>query len=76
MLAAVKGVVQGNTVVIEDDDIQEYDGAEVIVTLLDYPYKKVANNIDLRKYMGRGEKLFHSDAQDIIKEMRDDDRIS
>lgn len=35
MLAAVKGIVQGNTVVIEDDDIREYDGAEVVVTLLD-----------------------------------------
>ena len=29
MLAAVKGVVQGNTVVIKDDDIREYDGVEV-----------------------------------------------
>ena len=27
MLAAVKGIVQGNTVVIKDDDIREYDGA-------------------------------------------------
>ena len=33
MLAAVKGIVQGNTVVIEEDDIRDYDGAEVIVTL-------------------------------------------
>lgn len=40
MLAAVKGVVQGNTVIIEDDDIREYDGAEVIVTLLNHPVKK------------------------------------
>ena len=30
MLAAVKGIVQGNTVVIEEDDIRDYDGAEVI----------------------------------------------
>lgn len=33
MLAAVKGIVQGNTVVIEDEDIRAYDGAEVIVSL-------------------------------------------
>ena len=26
MLAAVKGIVQGNTVVIEDEDIRDYDG--------------------------------------------------
>ena len=40
MLAAVKGIVQGNTVVIEDEDIRDYDGAEVIVTLLNYPQRK------------------------------------
>ncbi len=34
MLAAVKGIVQGNTVVIEDEDIRDYNGTEVIVTLL------------------------------------------
>lgn len=37
MLAAVKGIIQGNTVIIEDEDICEYDGAEVVVTLLDHP---------------------------------------
>ena len=41
MLAAVKGIVQGNTVVIEDEDIRDYDGTEVIVTLLNYPRRKV-----------------------------------
>lgn len=41
MLAEVKGIVQGNTVLIDDDDIREYDGTEVVVTLLDYPQKKV-----------------------------------
>lgn len=40
MLAAVKGIVQGNTVLIEDDDIREYDGAEVVVTLLSGPHRK------------------------------------
>ena len=40
MLAAVKGIVKGNTVLIEDDDIRAYDGTEVIVTLLHYPQKK------------------------------------
>ena len=27
MLAAVKGIIQGNTVIIEDEDMCEYDGA-------------------------------------------------
>ena len=74
MLAAVKGVIQGNTVIIEDD-IREYDGAEVVVTLLDYPYKKEEKKVDLKKYMGRGEKLFHLDAQEMIKELRADERL-
>ena len=42
MLAAVKGRIQGNVVII-DDDIQEYDGTEVIVTLLGQPKKKKEN---------------------------------
>ena len=29
MLAAVKRIVQGNTVVIEDEDIRDYDGDAV-----------------------------------------------
>ena len=44
------------------------------MTILDtqsVPEKK----IDLKKYMGRGEKMFHTDAQDYVREMRDSDRI-
>ena len=40
MLAAVRGVVQGNTVIIQNDDVREYDGTEVIITLLNCPQKK------------------------------------
>lgn len=40
MLAAVKGIVKGNTVVIDDEDIRDYDGAEVIVTLLNHLQRK------------------------------------
>lgn len=74
-MLAVKGIIQGNTVVIEDEDIRRYDGKDVIVTILDYPYKKQQKKVDLKKYMGRGEKLFQSDAQEYIREMRDNDRI-
>ena len=52
-----------------NEDIGLSAGQEVIVTILDtqsVPEKK----IDLKKYMGRGEKMFHSDAQDYIREMR------
>ncbi len=73
-MLAVKGTIQGNTVVIEEEDIKKYDGKDVIVTILDYPYKQ-EKKVDLKKYMGRGEKLFHSDAQEYIREMRDYDRL-
>lgn len=76
-MLAVKGIIQGNTVVIEDEDIKKYEGKDVIVTILDYPYKKQykEKKVDLRKYMGRGEKMFQSDAQEYIKGLRDDERI-
>ena len=57
-----------------EEDIQLSAGQEVIVTVLDTkrPQKK---KIDLKKYMGRGAKLFKTDAQDYIRELRDNDRI-
>lgn len=47
----------------------------VIVTILDYLYErqKRKKKVDLRKYMGRGEKMFQSDAQKYIKGLRDDE---
>lgn len=73
-MLAVKGTIQGNTVVIEEEDMEKYDGKDVIVTILDFPYRQKEKKVDLKKYMGRGEKLFHSDAQEYIREMRDHDR--
>lgn len=73
MLTAVKGYYNGNQIVIEED-VQLSVGQEVIVTILEMkkPQKK---KIDLKKYMGRGEKMFQTDAQDYIRELRDNDRI-
>lgn len=48
MLAAVKGIIRGNTVVIEDDDIRAYDGSEVVVTLLEHharPQRQVSKKL-------------------------------
>ncbi|MCM1143864.1 MAG: hypothetical protein NC318_10030 [Blautia sp.] len=73
MLAAVKGYYNGNHIVI-NEDINLNTGQEVIVTILDMP-SDPDKKIDLKKYMGRGEKMFHTDAQDYIKGMRDNDRI-
>ncbi|MDE7478112.1 MAG: hypothetical protein K2M91_09215 [Lachnospiraceae bacterium] len=74
MLAAVKGIVQGNTVVIEDDDIREYDGAEVIVTLLNYPQKKATKApVDWDSFAIPSERGKNVD--EYMKEMRENDRL-
>ncbi|MDE6435346.1 MAG: hypothetical protein K2L07_14090 [Lachnospiraceae bacterium] len=74
MLAAVKGIVQGNTVVIEDDDIREYDGAEVVVTLLNYPQKKAEKApIDWDSFVIPSERGKNVD--EYMKEMRESDRL-
>ncbi len=73
MLATVKGYYNGNHIVISEN-VNLNIGQEVMITILDtesVPKKK----IDLKKYMGKGEKMFQTDAQDYIKEMRSDERI-
>lgn len=74
MLAAVRGIIQGNTVVIEDDDIRDYDGAEVVVTLLNDPQKKVEKkSIDWDSFVIPSERGKNVDG--YMKEMRENDRL-
>lgn len=74
MLAAVKGIVQGNTVIIEDDDIREYDGTEVVVTLLNYPQKKIQKApVDWDSFAIPSERGRMVD--EYMKEMRESDRL-
>ena len=47
----------------------------MIVTILDFQFEQQKKQVDLKKYMGRGEKLFQSDAQEAIRELRDYDRL-
>ncbi len=73
MLAAVKGRIQGNTVLI-DEDIREYDGTEVIVTLLNYPQKKINKApIDWDSFVIPSERGENVD--EYMKEMRENDRL-
>lgn len=74
MLAAVKGIIQGNTVIIEDEDMCDYDGAEVVVTLLDYPTaKKKKKQIDWDSFVIPSERGKNVD--EYMREMRDNDRL-
>ena len=73
MLAAVKGRVQGNTVLI-DEDIRAYDGTEVIVTLLNYPQKQTRRTpIDWDSFVIPSERGQNVD--EYMKEMRENDRL-
>lgn len=70
MLAAVKGILQGNTVVIENEDLKEYEGAEVIVTLLNPAQEQKSNKKTLKEI----QSLFADDKgwdseEDMIKDM-------
>jgi len=74
MLAAVKGIVQGNTIVIKDDDIREYDGMEVVVTLLNYPKTKAKKKpIDWDSFVIPSERGKNVD--EYMREMRENDRL-
>ena len=73
MLAAVKGYYNGKQIVM-NEDVKLVAGQEVIVTILEMQ-NKAKKKVDLKKYMGRGEKMFQTDAQNYIKELRDSDRV-
>lgn len=73
MLTAVKGIIRGNTVEMEDD-MQEYDGAEVVVTVLNYHKKaKSKEPIDWDSFVIPSERGKYVD--EYIREMRENDRL-
>lgn len=74
MLTAVEGYYDGNRIVM-DEDIHLSVGQRVIVTVLETKELSQGQKPDLRKYMGRGRKMFQTDAQDYIEELRADDRV-
>lgn len=73
MLAAVKGVIKGNTVVVENEDLQDYEGVEVVVTLLDYPREKIKKEVDWDSFVMPSER--GQDVDGYMKEMRENDRL-
>lgn len=74
MLAAVKGVVRGNTIVVDEDNLQEYQGKDAIVTILDFSYKKTKRKeIDWDSFSVPTER--GKDVDSYMKEMRENDRF-
>ncbi|MEY8516966.1 hypothetical protein AALC25_08560 [Lachnospiraceae bacterium 29-84] len=72
-MIALAGTIQGNTVIVENDSITNYDGKEVILTILDRPYRKVRKNIDWDKYGMETERGKH--VEEYMEEVRGNDRI-
>ena len=71
-MLALKGVIQGNTVVIEDDDIKKYSGKEVILTILDHTDRN-NGRIDPDRYTTPTER--GQNVEQYMERMRGDDRI-
>lgn len=73
MLSAVTGYYDGNQIVM-NEQMKLAVGQEVIITVLEEK-KSFKRNIDLEKYVGRGVKMFQTDAVEYVKELRDSDRM-
>ncbi len=77
MLAAVKGIVRGNIIEVEDD-IRVFDGADVVVTVLNVPHveknvEKKKKQIDWDSFVIPSER--GKNVSEYMKEMRENDRI-
>lgn len=71
MLAAVKGVIQGNTIVGNDGNLYDYQRKDAIVTVLDSPIRKIVLiRIVFSVLTERG-----SNVDSYITEMRTIDRL-
>ena len=71
-MIALAGTIRGNTIIVENDSITNYDGKEVILTILDQPYKKT-KKIDWNKYGVETERGKH--VEEYMEKIRGNDRI-
>ncbi len=71
-MLALAGMIQGNTVIVENDSISNYDGREVILTILDHPYKKGRKKIEWDKYGMETER--GKCVEEYMEEIRSNDR--
>ena len=74
MYTSVNGYYNGSEIVM-DETVAMRIGQRVIVTIL--PIQETGTEyrqVKLDRYVGRGEKMFHGDAGDFVKELRTNDR--
>lgn len=72
-MIALAGTIQGNTVIVENDSITNYDGRAVILTILDQPNKRVRKKVDWNQYGMETERGKH--VEEYMEEIRSNDRI-
>lgn len=74
MLTAVRGRIQGNAIVVENEDLRPYDGTEVVITLLETPSsQKEKKTIDWDSFAIPSER--GEDVDRYMREMRENDRL-
>lgn len=73
MMTAVEGYYNG-TQIVTDEKIQLRKGQRLIITVLETTHKS-KRPTDLRKYMGRGKKMFNGNVEAYVEELRTNDRV-
>ena len=73
MLTAISGFYNGSYIVA-NGNVALRKGQKVIITL-DVPDEEVPEKVDLSSFMGRGKKMFTTDAGDYVKELRENYRL-
>lgn len=73
MLTAISGYYNGSYIVA-DGNVALKKGQKVIITL-DIPDEEMSGKVDLSSFMGRGQKMFQTDAGEFVKELRSNDRV-
>lgn len=74
-MLALAGVVQGNSIILENDNITNYDGRNIILTVLDgvSQERKTKRKIDFDSYGEPTER--GKDVDKYMKEIRENDRL-
>lgn len=60
---------------LEDMDDDQLQAIQTIARILKFRKPAEKKNVDLSQYMGRGKKLFLTDAGEYIKDLRNNDRV-
>lgn len=73
-MLAVKGLIQGDKVILENEDIKRFEGRKVILTILDEPVRRDGEKaLDFDQFVMPSER--GEIADQYIKGLRGDDRL-